>query len=340
MYSFRTNRVCRDTGSEFPIFQAPITKLSRARWVGALSAAGGMGLMETAFADSSVLREESNTIRQLTNHPFGYHLLADLLSQRPDHEDDVMSWLVQTEPPFVTIGMGRLWSRDRDCWRHVKPLKDVGAKVYFVVETIEEALRSQDAGVDGLILAGAEAGGIRGDHDLHIFAFLQQVRRRIDLPLVASGGIVDGYGMAGAFALGAEGVLMGTRFIASLECPVHDGYKRAIAEAEKVVYADFGQPGAKMLAIRNAYSEAVLRGEISGDGTNPYIGNPLKVYLEGRTDLAMAGVGESAALFHDIKPVAEIVDDTVRTFWMEMERLSALLAPEAAEWQAAARRLQ
>ena len=327
MYSFHSNRVCRDTGSDFPIFQAPITLLSRSRWVGAVSSAGGMGLMETAMADSITLQAESDTVRQSTNRPFGYHLLADLLSERPDHEQDVLPWLLRAEPRFVTIGLGRLWSREQDCWRHVRPLKDVGAKIYYVVETIEEALRSEDAGVNGLILAGAEAGGIRGNHDLHIFSLLQQVRHRIDLPLVASGGIVDGYGMAGAFALGAEGVLMGTRFIASPECPVHGDYKQAISDAEKVVYVDFGQPDTKMLAIKNDYSEAVLRGDIKGDGKNPYIGDPRKIYLEGRTDLAMAGVGESAALFHDIKPVAEIINDTVAIFWREMERLSYLTLP-------------
>lgn len=330
MHSFEGNRVVRDTGSEFPIFQAPIGLMSRSQWAGAISAAGGMGLMETAFQGSSQLQEQSDLIRSRTNRPFGYHILADYLSLNPDHEKDVMDWLLSGKAHFVTTGLGRLWPRDVDPWRYVKRIQDSGAKNYYVVETIEEALRSEDAGVDGLILAGAEAGGIRGDHDLHLFAFLQQVRQRVDLPLVASGGIADGYGMAGAFALGAEGVLMGTRFMASPECPIHDGYKEAIAEAEKVLYVDFGMPDCKMIAVRNDYSESVARGEIDAKG-NPYAGDPRKVYLEGRTDLAMVGVGETAVLFNSIQPVADIMDETIDVFWREIERLSGLLANKQIE---------
>ena len=325
MFSFEGNRVTRDTGSEYPVFQAPIGFMSRAQWVGAISAAGGMGLMETMLQGSTQLKEQGDLIRSRTNRPFGTHILVDYLSLRPEHEKDVMDWIFAGNTHFVTSGVGRLWEKEFDPWRYVQRIKEAGAKNYFVVETLEEALRSEDAGCDGLILAGAEAGGIRGDHELHIFAFLQQVRRRVDLPLVASGGIADGHGMAGAFALGAEGVLMGTRFMASPECPIHDGFKKAVADAEEVVYVDYGQPGVKMLAVRNDYSESVMRGDVQLDGANPYAGDAKRVYFEGRTDLAMVGAGESAALFDTIKPVAEIMSDTIATFWKEMERLSSLL---------------
>lgn len=329
-YSFEGNRVIRDTGSEFPIFQAPIGRLAQSQWTGAISAAGGMGLMETSTQGSAGLTEQSDIIRSRTNRPFGYHLLANYLDKNEAHEKDVMDWLLAGRPNFVTIGLGRLWSQDLDPWRHVKPLQDAGAKCYYVVETMEELMRSEDAGVDGLILAGAEAGGIRGDHDLHIFSLLQKVRHRVDLPLVASGGIVDGYGMAGAFALGAEGVLMGTRFMASPECPIHENYKQSIVDADGVMYVNFGVPDNSMIAVRNSFSEAVARGDIDAKG-NPYAGPPLKVYVEGKTDEAMVGVGESALLFDTIKPVADIMKDTVSEFWSELDRLAGLRRPVLAD---------
>jgi enoyl-[acyl-carrier protein] reductase II len=210
-----------------------------------------------------------------------------------------------------------------DKWRFVKPLKDAGAICYSVVDSLDGALRAENAGVDGLILSGGEAGGVRNPHGLHIFSLIQNVRRRTNLPLVASGGIADGIGMAGAFALGAEWVLMGTRFMASEEAVLHRGFKEALAAAEQIYYLDYGPPETVMLAVRNEYSERILSGEIQPNG-NPYFGDPRTCFWEGRTDLAVVGAGESATLFDAIKPVAEIIEETVAGFWAEIDRLASL----------------
>jgi enoyl-[acyl-carrier protein] reductase II len=201
-----------------------------------------------------------------------------------------------------------------------------GAKLYHQVGSLQQALRARDAGVDGLILEGAESGGLRGEKDLQIFSLLQQVRRHVDLPIVAAGGIVDGHGMAGAFALGAEGVMMGTRFVSCSESPVHHNWKEAVVECDGVLRINIGKPGIAMRFVRNAYSEAVARGEVEMNG-NPYAGPFLELFENGRTDLAMVGAGESAALVQSIQPAAEIIADTVAVFWREMERLAGLLRP-------------
>ncbi len=173
---------------------------------------------------------------------------------------------------------------------------------YHQTDSLDEALRAQDAGVDGIVLGGAEKGGGHSRDQLHTFALLQKARRCIDVPIVATGGIVDGYGMAAAFALGAEGVWMGTRFIASAECPWHDNYKQAIVDAQEVISIDMNLPIIpSMRAVRNEFAEAVARGE-AGHKKNPYAGDAMKLFYEGRTDLALVGCGESAVLIDQVKP--------------------------------------
>ena len=317
MHSFEGNRVVRHTGTEFPIFQAPIGLISRATLVGAVSAAGGVGLMETASLTMPQMQEEFDQIRARSNRPFGVHLMIPVLAARPEREAAVLKWALDGRTHFVTTGYG-------DPTRYIERIKDAGVTTYHMTDSLEEALRAQDAGVDGIVLGGAEKGGGHQPNDLHTFTMLQKARRSLDVPIVATGGIVDGYGMAAAFALGAEGVWMGTRFIASEECPWHVKYKEAIVAAERVIAIDMNLPNIpSMRAVRNEFAEAVARGE-AGHRKNPYAGEAMKLFYEGRTDLALVGCGESAVLIDQIKPAAQIIQDTVAEFWSEIERLSAL----------------
>lgn len=320
MYSFEDNRVVRHTGTEFPIFQAPIGLISRADLVGAVSAAGGVGLMETASLTMPEMQQQFDLIRARSNRPFGLHLMIPVLASRPEREKDVLNWVLDGRTHFVTTGYG-------DPTRYITRLKDAGVITYHQTDSLDEAQRAQDAGVDGIVLGGAEKGGGHSPDHLHTFALLQKARRCIDVPIVATGGIVDGYGMAAAFALGAEGVWMGTRFIASAECPWHDNYKQAIVDAQEVISIDMNLPIIpSMRAVRNEFAESVARGE-AGHKKNPYAGEAMKLFYEGRTDLALVGCGESAVLIDQVKPAAQIIQETVNEFWIEIERLSALRKP-------------
>jgi enoyl-[acyl-carrier protein] reductase II len=317
MHSFEGNRVTAHTGTEFPVFQAPIGLISRGALVGAVSAAGGVGLLETGSLPIPQLQAEFDLVRARSNRPFGLHFLIAALERRPEAEKAALDWALDGKTNLITTGYG-------DPTRYIARIKDAGAVTYHLTETLEEALRAEDAGVDGVVLGGAEKGGGNGYDNLHTFALLQQARKRLSIPIVATGGIVDGYGMAAAFALGAEGVWMGTRFIASEECPWHDNYKQAIVEAEQVISIDIGTPMIpSMRAVRNPFSEAVARGE-AGHKKNPYAGDAMKLFYEGRTDLALVGCGESAVLIDEVKPAGDIVRDTVAEFWAEIERLANL----------------
>jgi enoyl-[acyl-carrier protein] reductase II len=197
------------------------------------------------------------------------------------------------------------------------------------VGSLSDALRAVDAGVDGLIVEGAESGGLRGVRSPHLFVLLQQVRARVDVPLVAAGGIVDGHGMAGAFALGADGIVMGTRFMSSAESPVHVRWKQAITDCNVTLNIDPGMPGIRMRVAGNDLAEAVFRGDVDPAG-NPYAGPFLEAFEHGRVDKALVGCGESASLIGSIKTVREIVDETIAVFWAEIERLARMLNGAAA----------
>ena len=319
MYSFEGNRVVRDTGAKYPIFNAPIGYFARAQLAGAVSAAGGMGLLEMNTTGIDATATEYDNIRSRTDAPFGLHMFLQVLVAQ-NRLDEVLDWALGRTTFMVSCAGNPA--------RVMPRLKDAGIKLYHQVGSLDQALKAADAGVDGLIVEGAESGGLRGANGLHLFSLLQQVRARIDLPLVAAGGIVDGHGMAGAFALGAEGVLMGTRFMSAVESPVHHNWKQAIADCDGTLNIDTGRAATRMLVVRNEFSEAVARGEIDPKG-NPYAGPFQELFKNGRLDKAMAGCGESAMLITSIRAVAEIIDQTVSVFWQEIERLAQLLPSSA-----------
>ncbi|GGC89916.1 NAD(P)H-dependent flavin oxidoreductase [Chelatococcus reniformis] len=313
--SFEGNRVTEHTGTEFPIFQAPIGLISRGALVGAVSAAGGVGLMETAHMPMEEMQAEFDLVRARSNRPFGLHLMIPILAAKPEREAAVLDWVLDGRTRFVTTGYG-------DPTRHIKRIKDAGVTTYHLTDSLDEAVRAEDAGVDGVVLGGAEKGGGHSANGLHTFALLQKARRRLSIPIVATGGIVDGYGMAAAFALGAEGVWMGTRFITSAECPWHDNYKQAIVDAEEVIDIDMDLPIIpRKRAVRTPFAEAVARGE-AGHRKNPYAGDTKRLFYEGATDQALVGCGESAVLIDEVKPAGDIVRQTVSEFWEVVTQLS------------------
>jgi enoyl-[acyl-carrier protein] reductase II len=316
-HSFAGNRVTQHTGTASPIFQAPIGLISRADLVAAVSSAGGVGLLETASLPVPQLQEQFDIVRERSDQPFGLHLMIPILTSRPDHEREALDWVLDGRTRLVTTGYG-------DPTKYLARIRDAGAVTYHLTDSLDEAQRAQDAGVDGIVLGGAEKGGGHRPDGLHTFALLQLARKRLDIPVVATGGIADGFGMAAAFALGAEGVWMGTRFIASAECPWHDNYKQSISDSDEVLNIDMGLPIIPaMRAVRNDFAEAVSRGE-AGHKRNPYAGDAMKLFSEGRTDLALVGCGESAVLIDRVKSASEIVRDTVDEFWSEIDRLAAM----------------
>ena len=314
--SFEGNRVVQDTGCRHPIFNAPVGYFARAQLAGAVSAAGGMGLMETSSAGMEATAAQYDLVRANTDAPLGLQMFLRVLKGQ-GRVDEVLDWILDGRTPLLVTCVG-------DPTPIARRAHDAGVKHYHQVGSLTDAQRAVDAGVDGLIVEGAESGGLRGVRSPHLFALLQQVRAQVDVPIIAAGGMVDGHSMAGAFALGAEGILMGTRFMSSAESPVHANWKQAITDSNVTLNIDPGLPGIRMRVAGTELAEAVFRGEVDPAG-NPYAGPFLEAFENGRLDKAMVGCGESASLIDSIKTVREIIDETVEVFWEQIERLARML---------------
>ena len=321
--SFEGNRVVRDTGCRYPIFNAGVGYFARAQLAGAVSAAGGVGLLETNTLDLTATQAQYEQARAMSDQPVALQMFLRVLKDQGRLEE-VLDWILDGRTPLIVTCVG-------DPAPITARAHDAGVKHYHQVGSLADAVKATDGGVDGLIVEGAESGGLRHVRSPHLFTLLQQVRAAVDVPLVAAGGIADGHGMAGAFALGAEGIFMGTRFMSSAESPVHPNWKQAITDTDVTLNIGPGNPNIRMRVARTDFAEAVFRGDIDPAG-NPYAGPVLEAIENGRIDLAMVGCGESASLVDDVKPVTQIIDETVTTFWNEIERLANLLergeAPE------------
>jgi enoyl-[acyl-carrier protein] reductase II len=208
--------------------------------------------------------------------------------------------------------------------KFIAPLKDAGITVYHAVPTVEAAMKCVDAGIDGLVVEGAEGGGFKNPEEVSTLVLLQAIRARTDVPLIAAGGICDGRGMAAAFALGAEGIQMGTRFVSCAESPVHANYKQAIVDARETGTWVLNKKSSPCIrALKSQRTQAIFE-----QGTMPAdaLAGIRSLYFDGDMEAAPALAGQSAGLIDRVKTAQEIIDDTVAEFFAITARLGGLAA--------------
>jgi enoyl-[acyl-carrier protein] reductase II len=303
------NRFLAHSGARYPIVQAPMGWIARRTLATAVSRAGGLGVIETSSGETAQCQQEISAM-VATGLPFGVNLPIRFLK-----DDAMLRFVCDSGLRFVTTSAG-------SPAKFVAPLKAAGIVVYHAVPTLDTALKCQDAGVDGLVVEGAEGGGFKNPEEVSTLVLLQAIRERIDLPLVAAGGIVDGRGMAAAFALGAEAIQMGTRFVASAESPVHDHYKQAIVEAEATGTWVLNKKATPCIrALKTAYTQPM---HDSGLLAPDAFSGIQQVYFGGDMNAAPALAGQSAGLIHAVKPVQAIIDETVAEFFAIGQRLATL----------------
>ncbi|MBV8951473.1 MAG: nitronate monooxygenase [Actinobacteria bacterium] len=290
-------RVTDLLGCDLPIVQAPMGYIARAQLASAVCEAGGMGIIETSSGRLDEVRDEIRKMRDLTAKPFGVNV-AQLFVRDPS----IVDFVVEQGVRFVTTSAG-------DPTKYTALLKDAGLTVFHVVPTLRAALKAVDAGVDGLVAEGGEGGGFKNPRDVSTMVLVPLVCSKVDVPVIAAGGIADGRSMAAAFALGAEGVQMGTRMVSAAESPVHDNYKNLIvesAETDTVFLNRFARPGFRVM--RTPYSEALEREEQVPLGE---LGKILELYFGGNLDAAFAFGGQVAGRIDAVKPVKQILEETV-----------------------------
>jgi enoyl-[acyl-carrier protein] reductase II len=303
------NRVTAHTGARYPIVQAPMGWIARTPLASAVSRAGGLGVIETSSAETENCQAEILKMRAL-NLPFGVNLPIRFLK-----DDAMLRFVCESGVRFVTTSAG-------SPAKFIAPLHAAGIVVYHAVPTLETALKCVEAGIDGLVVEGAEGGGFKNPEEVSTMVLLQAIRERVDVPLIAAGGICDGRGMAAAFALGAEGIQMGTRFVCSLESPVHANYKHAIVDAQATGTLMLNKKSTPCIrALKSVRSTAIYEAGLMAPDALKGI---RQVYFEGDMEAAPALAGQSAGLIHEVKSAQQIIDDTVSEFFTIMKRLGAL----------------
>lgn len=294
------NRVLAHLGCQYPIVQAPMGWIARSALASAVSNAGGFGVIETSSGEVENCAAEILKMPGLTDKPFGINLPLMFLKDR-----QMIDLVTASGVTFVTTSAG-------DPSKYVGLLKEAGITVYHAVPSVAGALKAAHAGVDGLVVEGTEGGGFKAPLEVGLHVLIQAIRRQTDLPIIAAGGIVDGAGMAAAFACGAEAVQMGTRFVSSAESPVHTNYKDSIVSADENgtwILNKTARPCIR--ALKTDLTRAI---DAAGKMDMSALSGIKSLYFDGDMNAAPALAGQSVGLIDQVKPVKQIIDETIAEF--------------------------
>jgi enoyl-[acyl-carrier protein] reductase II len=301
------NRITSLFGIKYPIIQGGMIWNSGYKLASAVSNAGGLGLIGAGSMYPEVLREHIQKCQKATNKPFG----VNVPMLYPDIEE-IMKIIVEegVKIVFTSAGNPKTWTQH---------LKDNGIKVVHVVSSAKFAMKAQDAGVDAVVAEGFEAGGHNGRDETTTLTLIPIVREKIDIPLIAAGGIATGKGMMAAMILGADGVQMGTRFVASLESSAHIDFKTTVVNANE---------GDTHLTLKELAPVRLVKNKFYNDVQELYTKCPSKEDLEALLGKRRAKrgmfegdlvegeleIGQISGLIHDILPVVTIINNVMNEF--------------------------
>lgn len=303
-------RVTELLGIEYPILMGGMAWAGTPKLAAAVSEAGALGIIGSGAMKPEDLKKAIDEIRKLTNRPFGVNVI--LVSP---WADELVRVCLEEKVPVVTFGAG-------NPAKYIRELKENGIKVIPVVASDSLAKLVERQGADAVIAEGMESGGHIGE--VTTIVLVNKVARSVQIPVIAAGGIADGRGMAAAFALGAEGIQMGTRFVASVESEVHPVYKEKILKASirdtVVTGAKLGHPAR---VIRTPFANKIQELEVENpmQAEELLVGSLRRAVQEGDVERGSFMAGQCVGLIDDIKPVKQIVEDVMREFKETIERL-------------------
>ena len=302
-------------GIQYPILQGGMQHVSRSPLVIAVSNAGGLGLLTTGALDAEGLRKEIQTVRENTDKPFGVNLT--LIQENIDELVDVV---IEEKVAVVTTGAG-------SPKKYFPRFKEAGIKVIPVIASVRHAQKMQELGVDAVIAEGQAAGGHIGG--LSTMPLIRQIVEKVDLPVIAAGGIGDGRGLVAALSLGAKAVQMGTIFLASEECPIPESFKQEIVNALDTSTIVTGRKGGHPVrSIRNDmlthYLELELQNTPEEELEKLTVGSLYRAVVEGDVKSGTMMAGEIAGLVKEIRPAKEIIDEIVRDANTRLKELQGI----------------
>ena len=304
------NRVLEHLGCKYPIIQAPMGWIARSQLASAVSNSGAFGIIETSSGEVENCKAEILKMSELTNKPFGVNLPLLFLK-----DESMVDLVVEQGINFVTTSAG-------DPAKYIGILKEAGITVYHAVPSLEGAKKAFNAGVDGLVVEGTEGGGFKNPEEIGLHVLIQSIKKEMDLPIIAAGGIADGIGMAAAFAAGAEGIQMGTRFVSSSESPVHQNWKDKILESKESdtwILNKNSKPCIR--ALKTEFTSKIYE---AGVMEMSAMANIKDLYFGGDLNAAPALTGQSAGLINEIMPVKQIVEDTISEFNKVCQEMASL----------------
>ena len=302
-----TNRITKLFNIKYPLIQAGMVWASGWKLASAVSNAGGLGIIGAGSMYPEVLKEHLLKCKKATNKPFAVNV-----PMLYPNVEEIMQIIIEEKVPivFTSAGNPKTWT---------KHLKDHGITVVHVVSSVKFALKSQEAGVDAVVAEGFEAGGHNGRDETTTFTLIPMVKEKLDIPLIAAGGIATGRGMLAAMVLGADAVQIGSRFVASEEASSHINFKEMVINA---------QEGDTKLTLKELAPVRLLKNKFFEDIQKLYTKNPSKEELQKLLGRARAKkgmfegdlvegeleIGQISGLIKNIKPAAAIVNEIIEEF--------------------------
>ena len=294
--------ICDLLGIKYPLIQGGMAWAATAELAAAVSNAGGLGIIGAGNAPAEVVVNEIKKAKSLTDKPFGVNVYF-----MSPFVDEVIEGILEEGVSLVTTGAG-------NPSKYVQALKDKNIKVFPLVSSVSLAKRLERTGVDGFIAEGMECGGHVGE--LTTMALGPQIVDAVDLPVIAAGGIFDGRGMAAALCLGAQGVQMGTRFLASKECIVHENYKEALIKAKDRDTVLTGYHGHFVRVLKNKltkeYDKKLKEGASDEEMEALGAGKLRMAVINGDCQMGSVMAGQVAAMIKEIQSCEEIVQDVIQ----------------------------
>ncbi len=292
------NRVCQLLKTEYPLIQGGMAWVANATLAAAVSNGGGLGLVGAGSMTAELLRAEIRKTQALTDKPFGVNIM--LMNPAVDELAQVV---IDEGVQVVTTGAG-------SPGKYIAAWKEAGIVVIPVIPSVAYAKRMEKLGADALVVEGTEAGGHIGE--LTTMVLIPQIADAVSIPVIAAGGVADGRGVAAAFMLGAEGVQLGTRFLACEECCIHDQYKQLVVKARDIDTIVTGRSGGHPVRVlKNKLARNLIELEKQGatfeEMENITVGSLRKAVQEGCLEEGSFMAGQSAGLVQSVQPAAEII---------------------------------
>lgn len=304
------NRVTELFNIEFPIIMGGMAWAGTAKLAAAVSNAGGLGMIGSGAMRAEQLKQSISQIRELTDKSFGVNIML-----ASPYVEELLQVVIEERVPVVSFGAG-------NPSKYIPMLKQHGIKVIVVVASDSLAKLVERAGADAVVAEGMESGGHIGE--VTTLVLVNKVARSVNIPVIAAGGIADGRGMAAAFALGAEGVQMGTRFLATIEAEVHENYKKKILNASirdtVVTGAKLGHPAR---VLKTPFARQVVEFEVRNpqEAEMILVGSLRRAVIEGDLDSGSFMAGQAVGLIEDIPTVRELIERIMREFFETVQRL-------------------